>query len=310
MAVAAREPFLSSTGARGLLAEEEERLFKLRQEIEGEARQELDRARLELEEEGRATASGKLCATPFGVDVVGITEFIALTGALVGGFSARQRKDEVERLNDQLRKINLSLRQQAKAGTIYAPGLTYAPSPTFKRSEGGGFTVVDQERQEQQEQQSIPIPTKKEVAGTVAEGSRGGMMTTSLLGTMDEEDMSAEQQQCTMALKDGKRLLKDKQGSKAMVRFEKALMLAKSMGERIYERRATRGLAAAARLQNQPQRAIEHLKRVLEISKEVGDHRGDEDVNGTIADILTGLGEFAEAAKFYDQYIQGLQADS
>ena len=63
-------------------------------------------------------------------------------------------------------------------------------------------------------------------------------------------------------------------------------------------------------VQNQPQRAIEHLKRVLEISKEVGDHRGDEDVNGTIADILTGLGEFAEAAKYYDQYIQGLQADS
>ncbi len=30
------------------------------------------------------------------------------------------------------------------------------------------------------------------------------------------------------------------------MRFEKALMLAKSMGEKIYERRATRGLAAAA----------------------------------------------------------------
>lgn len=60
-------------------------------------------------------------------------------------------------------------------------------------------------------------------------------------------------------------------------------------------------------MQNQPQRAIEHLKRVLEISKEVGDHRGDEDVNGTIADILTGLGDFTEAAKYYDQYIQGLQ---
>ena len=72
-------------GARGLLAEEEERLFRLRQEIEGEARQELDRARVELEEAGRTTQAGKLCATPFGVDVVGITEFIALTGALVGG---------------------------------------------------------------------------------------------------------------------------------------------------------------------------------------------------------------------------------
>lgn len=50
-----------------------------------EARQELDRARVELEAEGRESMSGKLCATPFGVDVVGITEFVALTGALVGG---------------------------------------------------------------------------------------------------------------------------------------------------------------------------------------------------------------------------------
>lgn len=74
-----------NAGARGLLAEEEGRLFELRQELEGEARQELNRARMELEEKGRTTQAGKLCATPFGVDVVGITEFIALTGALVGG---------------------------------------------------------------------------------------------------------------------------------------------------------------------------------------------------------------------------------
>ena len=46
---------------------------------------ELNRARMELETEGRATQLGKLCATPFGVDIVGITEFVALIGALVGG---------------------------------------------------------------------------------------------------------------------------------------------------------------------------------------------------------------------------------
>lgn len=38
------------------------------------------------------TNSYALCATPFGVDVVGITEFIALLGALTGGIAARQRK--------------------------------------------------------------------------------------------------------------------------------------------------------------------------------------------------------------------------
>lgn len=74
-----------AAGAKGLLAEEEERLFRLRQEIEGEAQRELNLARQELEASSRETQAGKLCATPFGVDVVGITEFIALTGALVGG---------------------------------------------------------------------------------------------------------------------------------------------------------------------------------------------------------------------------------
>lgn len=39
----------------------------------------------DLQAEGRLTQFGKLCATPFGVDVVGITELVALTGALVGG---------------------------------------------------------------------------------------------------------------------------------------------------------------------------------------------------------------------------------
>ncbi len=50
-----------------------------------QVRAELDRARVDLEQEGRSTQIGKLCATPFGVDIVGITEFVALVGALVGG---------------------------------------------------------------------------------------------------------------------------------------------------------------------------------------------------------------------------------
>ena len=121
---------------------------------------------LPLQAEGRLTQFGKLCATPFGVDVVGITELVALTGALVGGerllpclhahdclmtglgccpdgpcfdrqrskvlmadvgVTARQRKRELEVLNEQLRKINLNLRQQARASTIYTPGLNFAP---------------------------------------------------------------------------------------------------------------------------------------------------------------------------------------
>jgi hypothetical protein len=171
---AAAEPYLKSTGARGVLAEEEARLLELRRQLEGEVRREIEAERELLEKEARASsavrrrrawwwglggrlgggdragrrrADGRmqcrlpapaagarrpprpprptparpppawaprraapqsgntLCATPFGIDIVGITEFVALVGALVGGITARQRKAELERLNEQLRKV-------------------------------------------------------------------------------------------------------------------------------------------------------------------------------------------------------------
>jgi hypothetical protein len=83
---------------------------------------EIARARTEAEADASRSAAGKLCATPYGIDVVGITEAIALLGATVGGVSARQRKVELEEVNEKLRAINISLRQQARAGVVYAPG--------------------------------------------------------------------------------------------------------------------------------------------------------------------------------------------
>lgn len=47
----------------------------------------------------------------------------------------------------------------------------------------------------------------------------------------------------------GSRLLKEESGASALVRFEKALMLAKFLGNKVSERRAVRGLAAASRIQ-------------------------------------------------------------
>jgi len=195
------------------------------------------------------------------------------------------------------------------------------------------------------------------------------------------------------------RLLKEKQGASALVRFERALMLAKFVGDQTQERRATRGLAAAARLQARPpparvatwtlrmrtvwtccliafatrprrlhrkslwsrssvaplarkaasllaspctnpcpmphapcpmphapwpvpmpqtlhalrqgqhRTAIQHLQRVLEISGAMGDHVGDADAYGTIADIYTEIGHFERAAEFYDKYIERMSAD-
>uniref|UniRef100_A0A5B7A6Z7 Uncharacterized protein n=1 Tax=Davidia involucrata TaxID=16924 RepID=A0A5B7A6Z7_DAVIN len=52
--------------------------------------------------------------------------FVALIGATVGGLLARQRRGELQKLNEQLRQINAALRRQAKIES-YAPTLSYAP---------------------------------------------------------------------------------------------------------------------------------------------------------------------------------------
>ncbi|KFK38766.1 hypothetical protein AALP_AA3G157800 [Arabis alpina] len=55
-----------------------------------------------------------------------VLSLVALVGATVGGLLARQRRGELQRLNEQLRQINAALRRQAKIES-YAPGLSYAP---------------------------------------------------------------------------------------------------------------------------------------------------------------------------------------
>ncbi|KAJ8552998.1 hypothetical protein K7X08_020391 [Anisodus acutangulus] len=69
---------------------------------------------------------------------------VALIGATVGGLVARQRKAELQRLNEQLRQINAALRRQAKIES-YAPNLSYAPA-------GGRVTesevIVDPRKEE------------------------------------------------------------------------------------------------------------------------------------------------------------------
>lgn len=68
---------------------------------------------------------------------------IALIGAAVGGLIARQRRFELERLNNQLRQINMALKRQTRIES-YAPNLSYAPvgrSPGMER-------IIDTRRDE------------------------------------------------------------------------------------------------------------------------------------------------------------------
>jgi tetratricopeptide (TPR) repeat protein len=317
-AFAVNGPFLKSTGARGILADEEAAIYNLRQEEEKKARDEINLVINEIEEESRRSPANQFCATPFGIDVVGITEFVALTGALVGGISARRRKDEMERLNEQLRTINTQLRQQARAGTLFAPGLTYAPPSTASNGAAGAEDSARSNKlslpsgavkpMPMPKATSIPKAVMPAIEAAAAAVGNPEAATVSLV-SIDEEDVRPEVKQCQAALKEGKKLLKDSASGPAMVRFEKALMLAKSMGDKVRERRAVRGLAAASRLANQNRQAIKYLERVLEISTETGDHVGDADAYGVIADIYTDIGEFEKAAEYYDKYISQMNTD-
>ena len=281
-----------------------------------------------MQEENEPGRAGKLCATPFGIDLVGILVFVALTGALVGGVSARSRKAEVERLNDQLRKINLSLRQQARAGTVYAPGLNYAPQPLspagrplselLRDSGENGSGGILASAAAAAAATSVAAPPQPSSSADARSSSSPSTSTSSssqtdpspsVVVSLDDEEVSAELRACVSALREGKRLLKEKQGPAAMVRFEKALMLAEALGDKVHEKRAVRGLAAAARLNGDRRGAIGHLRRVLALSDEAGEHVGDADACGNIADLYTELGQFERAAEFYDRYISRMATD-
>ncbi|KAG2659412.1 hypothetical protein PVAP13_1KG355100 [Panicum virgatum] len=71
-------------------------------------------------------ASAETCQPPNSFANMPIFIAVALIGAAVGGLLARQRKEELKRLNNQLRQINTALRRQAQIES-FAPGLTYAP---------------------------------------------------------------------------------------------------------------------------------------------------------------------------------------
>lgn len=219
------------------------------------------------------------------MDVVGITEAIALIGALVGGLVARQRKKEAERLNEQLRKINMQLRQQARAGTVYAPGLSYAPvgRQSFSSSTAATATIPLNTTDTEQETK-VSMPQLKAFSST-------------------DEELSPEQENCRQVMREGKRLLRSNQGTPvaylpsactnchptmdtgyssslqtcygnpafdnftpahltlgsvnmgpiaagaaALVRFEKALLMSQKLMDRILQRRALRGMAASSRM--------------------------------------------------------------
>ncbi|KAK4790152.1 hypothetical protein SAY86_017456 [Trapa natans] len=89
-------------------------------------------------------ALAETCETEGSVLNMRLLLLVALIGATVGGLLARQRKGELQKVNEQLRQINAALRKQAKMET-YSPTLGYAPvGSRFIENE----VIVDSKREE------------------------------------------------------------------------------------------------------------------------------------------------------------------
>eukprot|EP00899_Mesostigma_viride_P012156 jgi/Mesvir1/20941/Mv08012-RA.1 len=202
-----------------------------------------------------------------------VTETIALLGAGVGGTLARQRKEELERMNAQLRQINLSLRKQART-EVYAPSLTYAPP-----------------------QRAEPVAVAPAAAAAAAPAADAAPpVVNTRAKAMSEKLRLAKQELQT----DPKR---------AVALFTEACAMAVELNDKVAERRATRGIGAAYQRLGEYAKGIEYKKAVLELSKAVGNSIGDADAYGAIADMYAELQDFEQAGKYYDLYIAQLRTD-
>jgi tetratricopeptide (TPR) repeat protein len=287
------------------LKEEEAKLKALRFEREAERVREINEIRQLEEQKARAqVANGNtLCVTPFGVDVVGITQTVALVGAIGAGLTSNARKAEIAELNEKLRAVNSTLRAQirqpapaANASGVYQDGgvavnrATIADDGLPSVTSGGPMDSMDLEEE----------AAKDARAAAEASGAATDQRDPAELATDAE---------LKRALRDGRALLKEETEpafKRSLELFEKALTLARMVGDTTQTRRATRGLAASKRGLGDRKGAIKNLKEVLEMRQLVGDAAGDTDALGAIADIYTELGDLENAGKYYDLYLDAL----
>lgn len=239
-----------------------------------------------------AAALADACAQELGgtslntvILVACVLQFIALTGAGVGGWIARLRKQEVERINAQLRQININLRKQARVES-YAPSLSYAP---------------------------VGIPAAAAAAAATAAATilppAGAASSAAAADAAEAASMPSSKLEILRLLKEGKRCLREGDNARAFVEFEKGLALARKTGDALEEKKAERGCGASLQRQGKYKEAITFHQMVLAKSASTGEHAGDTEAYGAIADCYTELGDLEAAAKYYDTYISRMEED-
>ncbi|CAI5504917.1 unnamed protein product [Closterium sp. Naga37s-1] len=175
-----------------------------------------------------AQACGELLGGADFNTVVAVTcalEFIALTGAAVGGYMALQQGAEMERINKQLRQINMSLKRQAR---LDAPSLAYSPPPPSAASPAASTSSMAE---------AAAAP-----AAEAPDAARATAMAEMAHAASDERA------ELIRMLKEGKKHLRDGHPGSAFVEFHVALSKAKELGDAVEEKKAARGLEPVANI--------------------------------------------------------------
>ena len=131
------------------------------------------------------------------------------------------------------------------------------------------------------------------------------------MSTDEDEETAGE---VIVALRGAKRELKDGECEAALGHFEDALRKIRANPQALNEawkaeRKAHRGIGAAAERLGRFDDALEAMETVLRLSTQHDDHAGETDALGVIADIYTDMDRLEEAAEYYDRYFVSLQEE-
>jgi len=203
------------------------------------------------------------------VDVIVTGQFVGFLGALIGGYSARQRKREVEELAMKLKQVNRQLRQQAR------------------RQKEGLYTPID-------------LKGTVHAVGTPEDGEGDGSVggtTSPVIDLLKRAKKHLRDGDAANALVEFERALA---ALRSATEFREPLLV---------QRKAWRGIGGANVQLGRPQAALAAMEQVLTLTKQIGDNVGLCDAYGVIADIYTDLNQYDKAAEYYDLYIANLEQD-
>lgn len=146
------------------------------------------------------------------------------------GYVARARKAELEKINNQLRQINISLRRQARLES-YAPSLSYAPAPVTGKTAAA----------------LVASPELAGVGSAVESTSDKEATATVTTEVASAVESSPSRRSVLRRLREGKRFLREQQPALAFGEFQEALKLAREVGDAVEEKKAARGLGKGNR---------------------------------------------------------------